>query len=87
MKVDINNIRRISLGDYTDLCMILNESINTNGRIILEAKDIKVQIDSLRLCLALLAATSIEGREDFKAIGGKELPILILPNEETSILL
>lgn len=81
MKVDINNIRRILLGDYTELCLILNESINTNGKIILEANEIKAQMDNLRLCLGIIAATSIEGREDFKAIEGKELPILISPNE------
>jgi len=83
MKVNINNIRNISLGDYTDLCEILNESIKINGRIILEAKDIKPQMDNLRLCLGLIAAASIEGREDFQAIGEKELPILILPSEKT----
>lgn len=82
MKVDINNIRRILLGDYTELCLILNESINTNGKIILEAKDIKAQMDNLRLCLGIIAATSIEGREDFKAIKSKELPILISPIEK-----
>ena len=84
MKVDINNIRRISIEDYRDLCMILNESIKTNGRIILEAKDIKAQMDNIRLCLGILAATSIEGRDDFKTIEARELPILILPNEEKS---
>ena len=83
MKVDINNIRKILLGDYTDLCLILNESIKTNGHIILQAKEIKAQMDNLRLCLGIIAATSIKGREDFKAIEGKELPILILPHEET----
>ena len=85
MKVDINNIRRILLGDYTDLCLILNESIRPNGQIILEAKEIKAQMDNLRLCLGIIAATSMEAREDFKAIEGKELPILILPNEETKL--
>jgi hypothetical protein len=87
MKVDINNIRKILLGDYTELCLTLNESIKNNGQIILEAKDIKAQMDSLRLCLALIGATSLEGREEFKAIGAKELPILILPNEKTYLKL
>ena len=83
MKIDINNIRRMLLSDYTDLCLTLNRSIKNNSQIILEAKDIKAQMDNLRLCLGVIAATSIEGREDFKAIEGQELPILILPNEET----
>lgn len=81
MKVDINKIRTILLRDYTDLCLTLNESIKKNGRIVLEAKDIKAQMDNLRLCLGIIAATSIEGRDDFQPVGKKELPILFLPEE------
>jgi hypothetical protein len=82
MRVDLNNIRKILLNDYRDLCLILNESIKTNGLIKIEANDIKAQMDSLRLCLAILAATEFKECDDFQAIGEQELPILSLPQEK-----
>lgn len=82
MRVNLNNIRKILLNDYRDLCLILNESIKVNGHIMLEAKDIKAQMDSLRLCLGIIASTSMDGRDDFVAFEQKELPILFMSEKK-----
>jgi hypothetical protein len=43
--------------------------------IKIEANDIKAHIDSLKLCLAVLAATQFKEYDDFQAVGEQELPI------------
>lgn len=78
--VDINNIRKILISEYTELCDLLNDSPKENENIIINARKIKSHMDLLRTCIAILATTFIQGREDFQAIEEKELPIFKLPN-------
>jgi hypothetical protein len=76
MKIEFNIIRKILINDYSDLCMILNSSIAKDGKIHVDINQIKSTMDSLRMNIALIAATCIEGREDFQAIDSNEIPIL-----------
>lgn len=75
MKVDFNNVRKILISEYSDLCFLLNNSVKENGRIVINPKEIKSHMDSLRLCVSIIAATSIDGREEFQPVGESELPI------------
>lgn len=79
---DLNNIRVALLLSYRDLCDDLNSSIQDNQNIIIDPKKIKSNMDQIRMCIGIIAAAHVEGREDFKAVGGEvELPLLNIPNE------
>ena len=81
ISMDINNVRKILISEYTDLCWVLNNSAIENQNISINPKVIKPHMDMLRLCIGILAATYIEGRKDFQSVGDNELPIFKTPNE------
>jgi hypothetical protein len=74
MTIDLNNVRRNLLSTYSELCGFLNNSAVENESVIVDAKTLKSHMDHLGLIVSYLAAASIEGREDFIAVGEKELP-------------
>jgi hypothetical protein len=79
MKVEFNNIRKYLISEYTDLCMLLNSSIEQDEKVVISVKDAKAHMDNLRMLVGIIAATEIKGREEFKAVGETELPLFKIP--------
>ncbi len=75
MNVDFNNIRKILISEYSELCHLLNHSPKMNESITVNASQLKYRMDSLRQLIGIIAATEINGRDDFKAVGETELPL------------
>ncbi len=75
MKVDFNSIRKMLISEYSDLCFLLNNSIQPNDKVVLSINDVKSHMDSLRLLIGIIASTSLEGRDEFGPVGEKELPV------------
>lgn len=68
MKVNFNNLRRQTLYTYERLVKKLNDGIDENGTVSVEAEEIKEDMDSLRSLLGSIACTYDEENEEFKDI-------------------
>jgi len=91
MNVNYNNVRKQSVLAHDKLVKKLNESIvkdnqyadidgehcSIKGFVLIDAKDIQEQMDTLRKMIGIMAATSIDGEDSFKDIYAE-----MFPNEE-----
>jgi hypothetical protein len=73
--IEYNNLRIQLLLSYKDLCHQLNNSM-TNGVITIESKKIQYNMEQIRLIIGMLAASYINGNENFKVVGSD----ICLPN-------
>lgn len=74
--INYNNLRLQLLLSYKDLCQQLN-SATDKGIITIESNKIQYNMDQIRLCIGILAATYINGNPDFSAVGTEiSLPTL-----------
>lgn len=81
MKVDLNNLRKQLVFAHDRLVVKLN-SLNVNGRIIIDAEDIQDIMTDLKALIATLAFSYIEGDPDFRELSEIETLATFNPEEE-----
>lgn len=74
MKVDFNNLRRLTLFSYEGLVKKLNEKIYPNGVIEMDARDIQEEMDNLRQFIGSIAMTYEPDDENFKNVFEEQYP-------------
>lgn len=95
MTINYNNLRKQAIYSYESLVEKLNNSIikksqhtelsdgeysNIKGFVLIDAKEIQKDIDSLRRMIGAIAMTSMDGEEEFKDVYQE-----VFPNEDQSM--
>lgn len=65
MTVSMNGLRVQLIRNYNSLTYKLNNRIDDDGNILVDAGDIQREMDQLRSCLVALAFSHIKGEEEF----------------------